>query len=121
MSFYKTLKVDFEFEDYRGHLTQLVHDGFEQVNVLFSKQNSKRGNHYHKISREAFYIIDGSVNVTFEKNGETEKIEFNKGDFFLIEPFVNHSMFFPSDCLMVQMYDVPIEKEDGTKDIYDVD
>ena len=43
---------------------------------------------------------------------------FKEGEFFEIVPFVLHNMYFPEDCLMVQMYDIPVENEDGTKDIY---
>ena len=27
-------------------------------------------------------------------------------------------MSFPEDCVLVAMYDIPVEHEDGTKDIY---
>lgn len=111
-------KVDFCFEDKRGFLTQLVHEGFNQVNVLYTKKGEIRGKHYHKISVEVFYIVNGSVEVEASKENCTEKYVFNKGDFFQIKPHVIHSMFFLEDCLMVQMYDRCIEKYDGTKDIY---
>ncbi len=121
MSLYITLKPDFVFEDARGALAQLVHDGFKQVNVLLSKRDCRRGNHYHKVSKEAFYVVSGAVEVEFNKGEMTENVRFNKGDFFMVEPYVNHSMFFPCDCLMIQMYDIPVEKSDGTKDIYNAE
>ena len=120
MSLYVKLDPDFVFEDERGFLAQLIHDGFKQINVLFSKLGCKRGNHYHKVSREAFYVVNGSVDVTFQKDNVKEIVSFKSGDFFLVEPFVNHSMSFPNDCLMIQMYDVPVEKDDGSKDIFNV-
>ena len=45
------LKPDFVFEDERGKLTQLVHDGYRQMNIIFSKKDVLRGNHYHKENR----------------------------------------------------------------------
>ena len=48
----------------------------------------------------------------------SESAVFHAGDFFSIGPYVSHSMFFPEDCVMVQMYDRPVEQPDGKKDIY---
>lgn len=35
----EVLKTDFEHKDNRGQLVQLVHKGYEQVNVLISNTN----------------------------------------------------------------------------------
>ncbi len=118
MSLYKDKKLDFKFQDDRGSLTQLVHDGFKQINVLASRKNSIRGAHYHKIAIEAFYVINGSVKVTLLNKTAKETVVFREGDFFEIPPFILHTMEFPEDCLMVQMYDVPVEQSNGSKDIY---
>lgn len=118
MSLYKLLNADFEHEDDRGKLVQLVHDGYKQVNILYSNKGTLRGRHYHKISNEAFYVISGSVNVKLSRDGVTEQVIFKKGDFFLIPPYTMHSMNFEEDCVMAAMYDIPVEKENGEKDIY---
>lgn len=118
MELIKTKEVDFQFEDNRGSLTQLIHDGFEQVNVLITNKDVIRGGHYHKEAVEAFYVISGSVEVEASAGTEKEVKIFTKGDFFQVEPYIFHSMSFPEDCVMVQMYDKCVEKSDGTKDIY---
>ena len=107
MALFERKEVDFSFSDARGRLTQLVHDG-----VI-------RGGHYHRKCGEAFFVISGSVEVTLKKadGEETETVLFGKDEFFAIQPFTIHSMYFPEDCLMVQMYNIPVEAEDGTKDI----
>ena len=117
MSLYTLRKIDFQHKDERGSLTQLVHDGFRQINVLETKKGSTRGAHFHKVSREAFYVINGSVEVLFQNKETTEKVVFHPGDFFEIQPYVLHNMVFPEDCLMVQMYSIPVENN-GIKDIY---
>ena len=121
MEFIKKRQVDFYYEDNRGSLTQLVHEGFEQINVLITNHGVTRGGHYHKISREAFYIQNGSVVVTAKHDGQSKEYAFKQGDFFEIAPYVFHSMYFPEDCIMVQMYDKCVELQDGTKDIYTED
>ena len=118
MDLYKLRQIDFQHKDSRGSLTQLVHEGFKQINVLESNAGSIRGAHYHKKSVEAFYLITGSVEVEFKGHERSEKVTFHQGDFFEIRPDVLHNMYFPEFCLMVQMYDKPVENKDGTKDIY---
>lgn len=118
MALYKKLTPDFYFSDDRGALAQLVHSGYRQINILESKKGVTRGAHYHKCSSEAFYVVEGSLQVILKKGDETERIAFQKNDFFLIEPGVSHSFFFDRDCLLVALYDIPIEQNDGTKDIY---
>lgn len=118
MELYNVLKPDFNFEDDRGLLCQLIHDGWKQTNVLVTNASVVRGVHYHKISKEAFYVISGSVNVRFRKGDETASTHFSKGDFFMVMPGVVHELSFPTDCVMVQLYDIPVENENGKKDIY---
>ena len=117
MELVRVLHTDFEFADERGTLTQLVHEGFRQINVLTTKRGVTRGGHFHRVCREAFYVISGSVEVTLKNAERTATAVFHKGDFFAVEPYISHSMFFPEDCVMVQMYDPPVEQPDGGKDI----
>lgn len=114
-------KIDFSFSDDRGSLQQLVHSGFEQVNVLYSKKGVERGGHYHKQSIECFFVISGSVEIMASKNEMRRRYIFGKNEFFQINPYVVHSMYFPEDCIMVAMYDKCVELEDGSKDIFQVD
>ena len=118
MALFEKLLPDFSFEDGRGKLTQLVHGGYTQINMLESRKGVFRGGHFHKQSREAFFVVSGQVEVTLKKGGEHSTELFHPGDFFEIAPYVVHSMRFPEDCVLVAMYDIPVEKTNGTKDIY---
>ena len=118
MALYDVLQADFLCSDLRGQLVQLVHNGYRQVNILESRKGAVRGGHYHKISREAFFVVSGSVDVAFKRGEQQETVRFQKNDFFLIEPYTIHSMSFCEDCILIALYDVPIEKADGAKDIY---
>jgi len=113
----QSLDVDFAFEDGRGSLVQLVHGGYTQVNVVTSKAGVLRGNHYHKRSTEAFYVVSGTVEITLRLEGKEEKRTFSQGAFFQIKPFTIHSMFYPEDAVLVALYDIPVE-QDGEKDIF---
>ena len=115
---FETLTPDFFFNDERGFLYQLCHDDWKQINVSKTIAGTFRGGHYHKNTKEAFFIIDGEVSVLLEKDHKKEEIIFKTGDFFLINPYVVHSFTFNKDSLMVALYDIGVEKQDGTKDIF---
>ena len=110
--------LDFSFSDERGSLTQLVHQGYEQVNVIFTRKGVERGGHFHKQSIECFYVVRGSVKVTAWLEDLAEEQVFHAGDFFQINRHVVHCMTFPEECILVAMYDKCVELADGTKDIF---
>lgn len=114
----KFIKPDFSFADERGYLHQLCRDGWKQVNVSFSKAGVFRGGHYHKQNREAFFIIDGEIEIELKKAEKSEKVVVKSGDFFILQPFVLHSFNFKKDTLMIALYDRGVENADGTKDIF---
>lgn len=121
MKLYDMLKADFYFENEKGRLLQLVHKDYSQVNVLTSFAGSERGGHYHKETEEAFFIIEGTMELLLYRGDEREKATFHKNDFFVIHPYVVHEMKFPEDCMMIALYTKPVERADGTKDIYIVE
>ncbi|MBQ7595032.1 MAG: cupin domain-containing protein [Clostridia bacterium] len=113
------LKPDFVHDDDRGSLVQLVHGGYDQVNAVFTKKGTVRGNfHYHKTNDEVFYIMSGKVNVTVRQSDETQKFSFKKGDMFRINAGVRHSFEYIEDTYLVVLYTGGVELPDGTKDIY---
>lgn len=117
-SLFESLTPDFHFEDARGAITQLVHTGYEQVNVLETKAGVTRGGHYHKKSREAFFVVSGSVELTVSRDGQKETRIFTAGEFFLLPPYTVHTMSFPEDCVLVGLYDKCVESANGEKDIF---
>ncbi len=112
------LKPDFEFNDERGRLMQLIHGDCAQVNFVTSKPSSLRGGHYHKQNREIFFIIDGEVEVTVKKDGKEEAYLFRSGDMFAINKNVIHYFDYKKESSLIVVYDKGVENSDGTKDIY---
>lgn len=112
------IKPDFEYEDERGILTQLVSRGYSQVNVIWSKGGIVRGGHYHKFNTEAYYMIKGKCRVTARKKPEEESSIFKAGDFFRIGPYVTHDFDFIEDSILVTMYSLGIELDHGQMDSY---
>ena len=117
MSLIQFIEPDFTFENENGLLIQLIHKGWNQVNVIFSKCNGIRGGHYHKFNKEAFYVISGSFILTVWKSDIKEVYKIKTGDMFLINEFVFHSFEYTEDTWLVSMYSSGVELNEG-KDIW---
>lgn len=118
MKLIEILTPDFAFTDDRGTITQIVHEGFTQVNAVFTKAGKIRGNfHYHKTTKELFYIIKGRIRLIARLDGTAEEYIFSDGDMFLVNENVRHTFEYLEDTYLVGLYTSPVEKEDGTKDI----
>lgn len=114
----EVIDPNFKFSDDRGSLVQLVRCGYRQINVITSKAGIERGGHYHKLNREAFYVIEGSIDLFVNKGTREEKHHFSAGDMFVILPMSIHALSFKEDTILVSMYDKGVELETGGKDIY---
>lgn len=110
---YEILKPDFCYKDDRGSLVQLVHDGWRQINVVFSKEGTVRGGHYHRKNREAFYIMNGSCELTLRIKDRQQVKTFKAGDFFAIEPGTVHTFSYLEDTLSLGLYDLGVEEAGG--------
>lgn len=118
MKLIEILEPDFSFEDNRGVLTQITHEPFAQTNCVFTRKGSIRGGfHYHRFSKEVFYIISGSVRVYLRYNSTEEEHVFRSGDMFMIPENVKHSFEYIDDTYLVVFYTQRVELENGEKDI----
>jgi len=115
------LQPDFTHGDEHGNLIQLCRSGYAQVNVVTSSKGSFRGEHYHKKCSEVFFVVKGSFDLVVSKDGFEEKHSFHENDMLLVPPFVEHSLFFTDDTVLVALYDKGVELSDGTKDIFQTD
>lgn len=112
------MKTDFEFANENGLLIQLVHDGWKQVNVIFSKASGVRGGHYHKYNDECFFVYSGSFKLKVWKDSEEETYEMKAGDMFLVKPYVFHTFEYHEDTLLISMYSSGVELSETEKDIW---
>lgn len=115
------LKIDFKYQDDRGTLIQLIHKGYSQMNIVVSKAGVSRGGHYHKLNTEAYYIIQGSCKVTAYRKNKKETKVYHAGDFFRIGPYVTHDFDYLEDTVLISMYSMGVELENGDMDIYTID
>ena len=115
------IKPDFTFENEAGRLNQLVHEGWTQVNAIFSAKDSIRGGHYHKYNKECFFVLAGSFRLTAYKDDLREEYEMKQGDMFIIPEYVAHDFAYHEDTYLVAMYDNGVELSDDVKDIWSVE
>lgn len=100
------IKPEFKNIDSRGYLYQLFSDTWKQVNLLYSKINTFRGDHYHKENKEVFFLISGKcklklINMITE---EEKIINIKEKDMFIINPYIKHSFYFTEDTIMIAAY-----------------
>ncbi len=89
----KFIKNYYKNLDERGSLIGLINFGtWEEINIITSKKDSIRGNHFHKDTFEIFIILKGEIEVIVNKieSNNIEKHLVKSGDVFLIKPMVNH-------------------------------
>lgn len=118
MKLVEFLSPDFSYSNENGLLIQLVHDGWKQVNVIFSKSNSIRGGHYHKYNEEVFYVIRGAFCLSVWKSEQRETYQITAGDMFLIHRQAFHTFEYTADTWLVSMYSNGVELDEDIKDIW---
>ena len=73
-----------------------------------------RGGHYHKHTRELFYILSGEIEIIIEELGSGEKEQFTAkpGDIFVIEPMHVHTFRSLSDASWLNMLNPALDPDD---------
>jgi len=91
----KRIKPYQQREDVRGKLIGLMNEGtWEEFNYLETKAGEIRGNHYHKNTKELFFIIEGEIDIEItQQNGAVSIEHITTGDVVLIEPYENHTFY----------------------------
>jgi len=108
----------FSFTDGRGKLTGIMQgEKWEEINYIESLKGCIRGNHYHKKTKEGFYIIDGRIKVSLLDINTNLKKDFiaKKGDIFVIKPNTLHTFKVLGDSRWVNMLSKAMNKD--SKDI----
>lgn len=91
---------------------------WKEINYVESIKGSVRGNHYHKETKEGFFIIDGKISVTLIDVMNRSKKAFiaNKGDTFLVNPNTLHTFEILENSKWINMLSKPFNTE--AKDIH---
>jgi mannose-6-phosphate isomerase-like protein (cupin superfamily) len=107
------------FKDYRGTFRGIVNTGeWKEINFVETVAGEIRGGHYHKHTRELFYIISGDIEVIVSRtSGESEVVyEFHGGEAFIIEPMEVHAFRCKSAAVWINALSERIDER--VPDIY---
>jgi dTDP-4-dehydrorhamnose 3,5-epimerase-like enzyme len=99
--------------DERGGFLGITQERWAEVNFIETQANQVRGNHYHKETRELFFIVSGEIEVVIEdlNSGEHLELSFSKGDIFIIEPFELHTFCTRTDAQWINMLSKPMDQQ----------
>lgn len=84
----KILSSEFVSKDGRRELKQLLTADIKQVNHYEASKGAVLGDHYHRTTKEYFYITKGTFMVQISSNS----FAANPGFFFRVDPFEKHTL-----------------------------
>lgn len=118
----KKISVSYERIDKRGVFREYVNSGqcWKSVNYGEMKRGAIMGNHYHKKTKAAFFILSGAADF-FIKNIRTKtamvKFILKKGEGVLIKPYETHTIRFREKSSFLLLKSVKFEQKNT--DLYE--
>lgn len=99
--------------DERGWFWGITRENWAEVNYIETAANQLRGNHYHRHTRELFFIISGQIEVTIEDlhSRERKSLLLEKGDLLLVEPFEVHTFRTVTEAAWLNMLSAVLDPE----------
>lgn len=116
----RRLKAYFKHSDNRGTLIEICRErAWRQLNFFTLKRGSWRGGHYHKRTRELFFIVEGRcrIEIINIKTGKKNQFITKEKDIFLVEPYELHRLTAMKDIKVVACLTIPHSK--NRPDIYE--
>jgi mannose-6-phosphate isomerase-like protein (cupin superfamily) len=109
-------QVEAIVEDKRGKITQVVSGReWKQLNIIERKGDSLGGGHYHKQTREFFYILRGKVLLKVGSVYSRKILTYELENNFCFEvlPQEQHYMKFIEDTTLVVLYSCVFDKDNN--------
>ncbi|MEW6095679.1 MAG: WxcM-like domain-containing protein [bacterium] len=110
------------FEDERGIFFGITNKHtWKEINLIRTIKNVTRGGHYHKFTKELFYIVEGDINVEIYNIKNSKKINFKakSGDVFIVNPYEVHTFKVNTDSIWINMLSHVLNED--SPDIYRYD
>ncbi len=92
--------------DSRGSFTGIINSGlWEEINYIETQAGQIRGGHYHRETKELFFIVEGKGEVTLHdlEGKQTKKFSFDKGSIFVIDPYEVHTFECHTECRWINV------------------
>ncbi len=96
-------------EDERRSLIEYISDfPIRTSKILFVKQDSVLGNHYHKLKDDIFYLLKGKGTAVINNRA----MDFKKGDCILVEKGTQHAFTLRRGSILIESSTTPYDKTD---------
>lgn len=105
--------------DARGLFLGITNSGiWEEMNYVETRAGQVRGGHYHKETRELFFIIDGEIDITIQDlhGHRLDQLAATKGSIFVVDPMEVHTFKCRTDSRWINMLSKRID--DRNHDIH---
>jgi mannose-6-phosphate isomerase-like protein (cupin superfamily) len=73
---------------------------------------------YHERKDETFYVLNGEVNLTIEKDGKLSEIRLKQGSSYRIPPGVRHRMRADGPCDLIEVSSPELDDVVRIEDAY---
>jgi quercetin dioxygenase-like cupin family protein len=100
------VRLPIPFEDARGRIQTLVDGGVQSVQVITSKANTVRANHFHKTDSHFMYVVSGSMKYYHRPAGDRSTpamVLVKEGEMVFTPPLIEHAVEFPEDTVFINI------------------
>ncbi len=99
--------------DERGGFLGITQDSWAEINFIETGAKQVRGNHYHKETRELFFIVSGEIEIVIDDliSGKHLEMSVSKGDIFIIEPYELHTFRTKTEAQWINMLSQPMDPQ----------
>ena len=112
------------FEDARGVIQTLVDGGIQSIQVITSKANTVRANHYHKTDSHFMYVVKGVMKYFHRPAGNTSAptwLLVKAGQMVFTPPLVEHAVEFLEDSEFLNITGKPRDQGSYEDDLVRVE
>ena len=101
-------------EDQRGGFLGIINKyTWGEVNYIHTRAGVERGNHYHRYTKELFYILSGEIQIDVRNIVTNEEHHFRAKPHmaFIIDPYVVHTFTTIEDSTWLNMLSHRMDEE----------
>lgn len=112
------------FVDARGAIQTLVEGGIHSIQVISSKADTVRANHYHKSDSHYMYVVSGSMNYYSRPAGSKEPPHWllvTAGQMVFTPPLLEHAVHFLEDSVFLNITSEPRDQSSYEGDLVRVE
>jgi dTDP-4-dehydrorhamnose 3,5-epimerase-like enzyme len=109
-------------KDDRGAFYGITHKyTWGEINFIETRKGVVRGGHYHKYTKELFYILDGEIEIFVQNLVSREERTFlaKAGMVFVLDPYELHTFRTLTDAKWINM--LSHKMDDENPDIFRAD